>query len=195
MDNTEEEGSAIAHSNTESTREETEQPGHYNTDGTSPGRAEHGSRCTQPDGKKAGLCTEGEESRRDSTNNRTENTRYNFRTDCTGTLRKCLETILSEEEERERNAKRRDSSSPPVPEKYWTGVEREDERISEGSDDSDSASLAGADLDPATAAWAFDKDPGDLSGVHDSGSENEKGRLEITPRRGNRHHTEEENIQ
>ncbi|KAH7826087.1 uncharacterized protein MONOS_12415 [Monocercomonoides exilis] len=60
MDSTEEEGSAIAHSNTESNREETEQPGHYNTDGTSPGRAEHESRCTQPDGEKAGLCTESD---------------------------------------------------------------------------------------------------------------------------------------
>ncbi|KAH7816057.1 uncharacterized protein MONOS_2566 [Monocercomonoides exilis] len=75
MDNTEEEVSSIAHSNTESIREETEQPGHYNTDGTSHGRAEHGSRCTQPDGEKAGLCTEGGESRRDISNNSTENTR------------------------------------------------------------------------------------------------------------------------
>ncbi|KAH7824118.1 uncharacterized protein MONOS_16462 [Monocercomonoides exilis] len=74
MDNTEEEGSAIAHSNTESIREETEQPGHRNTDGTSPGRAEHGSRCTQPDGEKAGQRTEGGESRRDITNSRAENT-------------------------------------------------------------------------------------------------------------------------
>ncbi|KAH7818726.1 uncharacterized protein MONOS_16341 [Monocercomonoides exilis] len=102
MDDSEEKGSAIAHSNTESIREETEQPGHNNTNGTPPGRTEHGSRCTQPDGKKAGLCTEGEESRRDSTNNRTENTRYNFRTDCSGALRKDLETILREKEERER---------------------------------------------------------------------------------------------
>ncbi|KAH7828661.1 uncharacterized protein MONOS_15216 [Monocercomonoides exilis] len=62
MDNTEEEGSAIAHSNTESIGEETEQPGHNNTDGTSPGRTEYGSRCTQPDGEKAGLHTEGGES-------------------------------------------------------------------------------------------------------------------------------------
>ncbi|KAH7832272.1 uncharacterized protein MONOS_15153p2 [Monocercomonoides exilis] len=55
--------------------------------------------------------------------------------------------------------------------------------------------LAGADLDPATAAWAFDKDPGDLSGVHDTRNEDEKGRLEITPRRGNKRYTGEENIQ
>ncbi|KAH7816595.1 uncharacterized protein MONOS_5863 [Monocercomonoides exilis] len=113
MDNTEEEWSSIAHSNTESIGEETEQPGHYDTDGTSPGRAEHGSRCTQPDGEEAGLCTD----------------------------------------------------------------------------------LAGADLDPAAAAWAFDKDPGDHSGVHDTGNEDEKGRLEITPRRGNKRYTGEENIQ
>ncbi|KAH7818699.1 uncharacterized protein MONOS_2137 [Monocercomonoides exilis] len=101
LDDSEEEVSAIAHSNTESIGEETEQPGHYDTNGTSPGRAEHGSRCTQPDGEKAGLCTEGEESRRDSTNNRTENTRYNFGTDCAGALWKNLETILCEKEERE----------------------------------------------------------------------------------------------
>ncbi|KAH7816454.1 uncharacterized protein MONOS_8753 [Monocercomonoides exilis] len=50
--NTEEEGSAIAHSNTEGIGEETEQLGHYETNGTSPGRTEHGSRCTQPDGEK-----------------------------------------------------------------------------------------------------------------------------------------------
>ncbi|KAH7828619.1 uncharacterized protein MONOS_15409 [Monocercomonoides exilis] len=62
MDNTEEEGSAIAHSNTESIGEETEQPGHNNTDGTSPGRTEYGSRCTRPDGEKAELCIEGGES-------------------------------------------------------------------------------------------------------------------------------------
>ncbi|KAH7830576.1 uncharacterized protein MONOS_1537 [Monocercomonoides exilis] len=195
MDNPEEKRSAIAHPNTESIGEETEQPGLDNTDGTPPGRAEHGSRCTQPDGEKAGLCTEGVESRRDITDNRTENTRYNFRTDCAGALRKYLETILHEKEERERNTRRRHSASPPVPEKHWTSDEREDERSSEGSDDSDSASLAGADLDPATAAWAFDKDPGDLSGVHDTGNEDEKGRLEITPRRGNKRYTGEENIQ
>ncbi|KAH7826627.1 uncharacterized protein MONOS_2771 [Monocercomonoides exilis] len=195
MDNTEEEGSAIAHPNTESIGEETEQPGHYDTNGTSPGRAEHGGRCTQPNGEKAGLCTEGEESRRDSTNNRTEKTRYNFRTDCTGTLQKYLETILSEKEERERNTRRRHSASPSVPEKHWTDPEREDEGSPEGTNDSDSASLAGADLDPATAAWAFDKDPGDLSGVHDTGSEDEKGRLETTPRRGDIRHTGDENIQ
>ncbi|KAH7819662.1 uncharacterized protein MONOS_13135 [Monocercomonoides exilis] len=103
IDNTEKEGSAIAHPNTESVGEKTVQRGYYNTDGTSPGRAEHGGRCTQPDGEKAGLCTEGEESRRDSTNNRTENTRYNFRTDCAGALRKYLETIFREKEEKERN--------------------------------------------------------------------------------------------
>ncbi|KAH7818321.1 uncharacterized protein MONOS_13084 [Monocercomonoides exilis] len=142
MDNSEEEGSAIAHSNTESIGEETEQPGHYDTNGTSPGRAEHGSRCTQPDGEKAGLCTEGGESLRDIANSRTENTGYNIRTDCACVL--------------------------------WN--------------------LEGADLDPATAAWAFDKDPGDLSGVHDSGSEDEKGRMETTPRRGNKRYTGEENI-
>ncbi|KAH7826280.1 uncharacterized protein MONOS_15535 [Monocercomonoides exilis] len=78
MDNTEEEGSAIAHSNTESIGEETEQPGHYITDGTPPGRTEHGSKCTQSDGEKAGLCTEGGESRRDIANSRSENTGYNF---------------------------------------------------------------------------------------------------------------------
>ncbi|KAH7823678.1 uncharacterized protein MONOS_5576 [Monocercomonoides exilis] len=71
MDNTKEEGSTIAHSNTESIREETEQPGHYNTDRTPTWRTEHGSRCTQPDDEKAGLCTERRESRRDITNNRT----------------------------------------------------------------------------------------------------------------------------
>ncbi|KAH7818804.1 uncharacterized protein MONOS_15279 [Monocercomonoides exilis] len=126
VDNTEEKGSAIAHSNTESNREETEQPGHYDTNGTSPRRAEHGSRCTQSDGEKAGLCTEGGESRRDITNNRTESTRYNLRTDCAGALRKYLETILSEKEDRERNARKRDSTSPSVPEKHWTGAEGED---------------------------------------------------------------------
>ncbi|KAH7822971.1 uncharacterized protein MONOS_2639 [Monocercomonoides exilis] len=176
-------GSAIAHSNTESIREEIEHPVHHNTNGTSPGRTEHGSRCTQPDGEKAGLCTEGKEGRRDISDNRTENTRYNFRTDCAGALRKYLENILSEKEERERNARRRHSPSPPVPEKHWTSDERENEGSPEGTNDSDSANLAGADLDPATAAWVFDKDPGDLSGVHDSGSEDEKGRLEITPGR------------
>ncbi|KAH7819416.1 uncharacterized protein MONOS_8621 [Monocercomonoides exilis] len=195
MDNTEEDVSAIAHSNTESIGEETEQPGHFNTDGTSPGREEHGSRCTQPDGEKAGLCTEGGEGRRDITNNRTENTRYNCRTDCAGALRKYLETILSEREERERNARKRDGVSPPVPEKHCTCAEREDERSPEGSDDSDSTSLAGADLDPATAAWAIDNESGDLSGVHDTGSEDEEGRLEITPRRGYKRYTGEENIQ
>ncbi|KAH7822221.1 uncharacterized protein MONOS_12500 [Monocercomonoides exilis] len=172
MDDTAEEGSAIAHSNTESIREEIEQPGHYDTNKTPSGRTEYRSRCTQPDGEKAGLCTEGEES----------------------SLRKYLETILSEKEERDRNARKRDSDSPPVPEKYWTEPEREDERISEGTNDSDSASLAGADLDPASAAWAFDKDAGDLSGVHDTVSEDEKGRLEITPRRGNKRNSGEENI-
>ncbi|KAH7816468.1 uncharacterized protein MONOS_9782 [Monocercomonoides exilis] len=194
MDDTEEKRSAIAHSNIESIEEETEQPGHYNTNRTFPENTEHGSRCTQPDGEKAGLCTEGGESRRDITNNRTENTRYNLRTDCAVALRKYLETILHEKEERERNARKGDSASPPVPEKYWTGVEREDERSSEGTDDSDSARLAGADLDPAAAAWEFDKNPGDLSGVHDTGSEDEKGRLEITTRRGDKRHTGEENI-
>ncbi|KAH7828502.1 uncharacterized protein MONOS_7702 [Monocercomonoides exilis] len=107
MDDSEEKGSAIAHSNTESIREKIEQPGHHNTDGISPGRAERGSRRTQPDGEKAGLCTEGREGRRDITNNRTENTRYNFRTDCAGALRKYLETILSEKEEREQCQKTR----------------------------------------------------------------------------------------
>ncbi|KAH7828717.1 uncharacterized protein MONOS_15052 [Monocercomonoides exilis] len=194
MDNPEEKGSAIAHPNTESIGEETEQPGLNNTDGTSPGRAEHGSRCTQPDGEEAGLRTEGGESRRDITVNRTENTRYNFRTDCAGALRKYLETILHEKEERGRNTRRRHSASPPVPEKHWASDEREDERSSEESDDSDSASMAGADLDPATAAWAFDKDPGYLSGVHDTGSEDEKGRLEITPRKGDKRHTLEKRI-
>ncbi|KAH7822443.1 uncharacterized protein MONOS_10507 [Monocercomonoides exilis] len=195
MDNPEEKGSAIAHSNTESIREETEQPGHNNTYGISPGRGEHGSRCTQPDGEKARLCTIGGEGRRDISNIRTENTRYNFRTDCAGALWKYLENILSETEERERNARKRDSTSPPVPEQHWTGAEREDERSSEGTDNSDSTSMAGADLDPATAAWAFDKDPGDLSGVHDTRNEDEKGRLETTPRRGNKRYTGEENIQ
>ncbi|KAH7830890.1 uncharacterized protein MONOS_12060 [Monocercomonoides exilis] len=175
MDDSEEEGSAIAHSNTESFGEETEQPGHYDTNGTSPWRTEHGSRCTQPDGEKAEQCTEGEEN-------------------CSGALWKYLETIPSEKEEKERNTRKRDSASPHVPEKYWTGVEREDERCSEESDDSDSASLAGADLDPAAAAWEFDKNPGDLSGVHDTGSEDEKGRLEASPRRGDMRYTGEENI-
>ncbi|KAH7828320.1 putative Phage integrase family [Monocercomonoides exilis] len=195
MDNPEEERSAIAHSNTESIGEETEQPGHHNSNGTPPGRTEHGSGCTQPDGEKAGLCTEGGESRRDITNNRTENTRYNFRSDCAGALREYLETILREKEERERNTRRRHSASPPVPEKHWTNLEREDEGSPEGTNDSDSASLAGADLDPVTAAWAFDRDTGDLSGVHDTGSEDEKGRLETTPRRGDSRHTGQENIQ
>ncbi|KAH7818520.1 uncharacterized protein MONOS_8408 [Monocercomonoides exilis] len=152
MDNTEEKRSAIAHPNTESIGEETEQPGHDKTDGTSPGRAEHGSRCTQPDCEKAGLCTEGGESRRDSSNNRTKNTRYYFRTDCSGALLKGLETVLLEKEERERNARERDSASPPVPKKNRTDPEREDEGSSEGTEDSDSASVVGADLDPATAA-------------------------------------------
>ncbi|KAH7821236.1 uncharacterized protein MONOS_6474 [Monocercomonoides exilis] len=187
------EGSFIAHSNTESIGEETKHSGPYNTNGTPPWRTEHGSRCTQPDGEKAGLCTEGGESRRDITNNRTENTRYNLRTDCAGALRKELETILSEREERERNARKRDCTSPSVPEKHRTDPEKEDEGSPEGTNDSDSASLAGADLDPATAAWAFDKDPGDLSGVHDTGSEDEKGRLEATPRRGNKRNSGEEN--
>ncbi|KAH7819300.1 uncharacterized protein MONOS_9627 [Monocercomonoides exilis] len=136
-----------------------------------------------------------EESRRDIANSRTENTRCNLRTDCASALRKYLETILREKEERERNTRRRHCTCPPVPEKHWTGAKRENERISEGSDDSDSASLAGADLDPATAAWAFDKEPGDLSGVHDTGSEDEKGRLETTPGRGDVRNTGEENIQ
>ncbi|KAH7816525.1 uncharacterized protein MONOS_14392 [Monocercomonoides exilis] len=195
MDNSEEEESAIAHSNTESIREETEQTGHYDTNGTSPGRIEYRSRCTQLDGEKAGLCTEGGGSCRDIVNNRTENTRYNFRTDCACALRKYLETILREKEERERNTRRRHSASPSVPEKHRTGGERENERISERSDDYDSDSLAGTDLDPAAAAWAFDKDPGDLSGVHDTGSEDEKARLETTPRRGNKRQTGEGNIQ
>ncbi|KAH7825787.1 uncharacterized protein MONOS_7108 [Monocercomonoides exilis] len=170
MDNIEEEGSAIAHPNTESIGEETEQPGHINTDGTSPGRTKHGSRCTQPDCEKAGLCAEG----------------YNFGTDYFGIPRKYLETILSEREERERNARKRDSTSTPVPEKHRTDHEREGEGSPEGTYDSDSASLAGADLDPATAAWAFDKDPGDISRVHDTGNEDEKGRLETTPMRGDK---------
>eukprot|EP00770_Monocercomonoides_exilis_P014499 MONOS_14445.1-p1 / transcript=MONOS_14445.1 / gene=MONOS_14445 / organism=Monocercomonoides_exilis_PA203 / gene_product=unspecified product / transcript_product=unspecified product / location=Mono_scaffold01003:6772-11896(-) / protein_length=1283 / sequence_SO=supercontig / SO=protein_coding / is_pseudo=false len=105
------------------------------------------------------------------------------------------ERISDKREGRGRNSRRRHSASPPAPEKHWASDEREDERSSEESDDSDSASLAGADLDPATAAWAFDKDPGDLSGVHDTGNEDEKGRLEITPRRGNKRCTGEENIQ
>ncbi|KAH7823378.1 uncharacterized protein MONOS_10775 [Monocercomonoides exilis] len=117
------------------------------------------------------------------------------RTDCAGALRKYLETILREKEERERNTRRRHSASPPVPEKHWTDPEREDEGSPEGTNDSDSASLAGADLDRATAAWAFDKDPGDLSGVHDTGSEDEKRRPEITPRRGYKRCTGEENVQ
>ncbi|KAH7828423.1 uncharacterized protein MONOS_4580 [Monocercomonoides exilis] len=75
MDDTVEEGSTVAHSNIESIRKETEQPGHFNTDGTSPGRAEHGSRCTQPDSEKVGLCTERGEGRRDIENSRTENIR------------------------------------------------------------------------------------------------------------------------
>ncbi|KAH7826885.1 uncharacterized protein MONOS_11812 [Monocercomonoides exilis] len=140
MDNTEEERSAIAHPNTESIGEETEQ------------------------------------------------------TDCSSALRKNLETILREKEERERNTRRRHSACPPVPEKHWTNLEREDEGSPEGTNDSDSASLEGADLDPVTAAWAFDKDTGDLSGVHDIGSEDDKGRLEITPRRGNKRYTGEENV-
>ncbi|KAH7823001.1 uncharacterized protein MONOS_6833 [Monocercomonoides exilis] len=102
--------------------------------------------------------------------------------------------LSSVRRKRERNARKRDSTSPSVHEIHWTGAKRENERSSERSDDSDSASLAGADLDPATAAWAFDKDPGDLLGVHDTGSEDEKGRLEITPRRGNKRYTGEENI-
>ncbi|KAH7818664.1 uncharacterized protein MONOS_2361 [Monocercomonoides exilis] len=195
VDNTEEEGSAIAHSNTECIGKETEQPRHYNTDGTSPGRTEHGCRCTQPDGEKAGLCTERGESRRDITNNRTENTGHNLKTNCAGALWKYLETILREKEEREKHARRRDIASPSVLEKYWTCAERENEGSAEGSYDSDSASLAGANLDPATAAWAFDKDPGDLSGVRDTGSKDEKGRLEITPRRSDISHTGEESIQ
>ncbi|KAH7823615.1 uncharacterized protein MONOS_9494 [Monocercomonoides exilis] len=194
VDDSQEKWSTIAHSNTESIGEEIAQPGHHNTDGTSPGRTEHGSRCTLPDGEIAGLCTEGGESRRDIANSRAENTRYNFRTDYAGALRKYLETILSEKEERERNARKRDSASPSVLEKYWTGVERENERASEGSDDSDSASLAGADLIPPAAVWAFNKDTGDISGVHDTRSQDEKGRLEITARRCYKLHTEEENI-
>ncbi|KAH7818828.1 uncharacterized protein MONOS_13655 [Monocercomonoides exilis] len=195
MDDTEEEGSAIAHSNTKSIREKTKQPGHHNTNRTYTVRGEHGSRCTQLDGEIAGLCTEGGGSSRDIFNNRTEKTTNNFRTDCAGALRKSLETILHEKEERERHTRRRDSTSPSVPEKHWTDPEREDEGSPEGTNDSDSVSLAGADLDPATAAWAFDKDPGDLSGVHDTGSEDEKGRLETTPRRGDIRHTGEENKQ
>ncbi|KAH7822495.1 uncharacterized protein MONOS_14543 [Monocercomonoides exilis] len=175
--------------------EDRQHPGHDNPDGSSPGRTEHRSGCTQPDGEKAGLCAKSGESRRDIANSRTENTRYNYKTDCAGALRKYLETILSEKEEREKHARRRDSARQPIPEKHWTGAEREDEESLEGTDDSDSAGLAGADLDPATAAWAFDKDPGDLSRVHDSGSEDENGRLEITPRRGNKRYAGEENIQ
>ncbi|KAH7826911.1 uncharacterized protein MONOS_13683 [Monocercomonoides exilis] len=194
MDHPEEERSAIAHSNTESIGEEIEQPGHHNTDGTSPGRAEHGSRCTLPDGEEAGLCTEGGESRRDITNNRNENTRYNLRTDCASALLKYLETILFKKEERERNTRKRHSASPPVPEKHWTDSEREDEGSPEGTDDSDSDSLEGADLDPAAAAWAFEKDPGDIPGVFDTRSQDEKGRPEDTPSRGYKHHTEDENI-
>ncbi|KAH7822947.1 uncharacterized protein MONOS_14371 [Monocercomonoides exilis] len=56
MDDTEEKRSHVAHSNTESIREDIEQPGHFYTDGTPPGRTEHGRRCTQSDGEKAGLC-------------------------------------------------------------------------------------------------------------------------------------------
>ncbi|KAH7820090.1 uncharacterized protein MONOS_6082 [Monocercomonoides exilis] len=171
MDNSEEEGSAVAHSNTEGFGKETERPGHHNSDGTSPGGTEYRSKCTQPDGEKAGQVL-----------------------NCAGALRKNLETILREKEERERNTRRRHSASPPVPEKHWTDPEREDEGSFDGTNNSDSAGLAGADLDPAAAAWAFHKDPGDLSGVHDSGSEDEKGRLETTPRRGNKRYTGEENI-
>ncbi|KAH7822379.1 uncharacterized protein MONOS_15911 [Monocercomonoides exilis] len=54
--------------------------------------------------------------------------------------------------------------------------------------------MVGADLDTASAAWAFDKDPGDTSGVHDTVSEDENGRKEVTPRRGDKHYTGEENI-
>ncbi|KAH7822723.1 uncharacterized protein MONOS_7795 [Monocercomonoides exilis] len=107
MDNTEEKWSTIAHPNTESIIEETEQPGHSDTDGTPPGRAEHGNRCSQLDEEKAGLRTEGGEGRGDIANSRTENTRYNFRTNCTGVLRKYLETILREKEEREKHQKTR----------------------------------------------------------------------------------------
>ncbi|KAH7832390.1 uncharacterized protein MONOS_15611 [Monocercomonoides exilis] len=128
VDNTKEEGSAIAHSNTESNREETEQPGHYDTNRISPVRTEYGSRCTQQDGKKAGLCTECGESRRDITNSRTENTRYNFRTDCSGALRKNLETILRQKEERERNARKRDSTSPPVHEEHRIDLKRDEKK-------------------------------------------------------------------
>ncbi|KAH7823693.1 uncharacterized protein MONOS_5591 [Monocercomonoides exilis] len=110
MDDIEEEGSAIAHSNTESISEETEQPGHFNPNGTSPGGTELGGRCTQLDGEKAGLCTEGGEGRKDITNSRTENTRHNFRTDSAGALRKNLETILSEKEEREREIQGNDEA-------------------------------------------------------------------------------------
>ncbi|KAH7825651.1 uncharacterized protein MONOS_16304 [Monocercomonoides exilis] len=165
MDDTEEDRSAIAHSNTESIKEETEQSRHYNTNGTPPGRTEHGSRCTPPDGEITGLRTE----------------------------RVWRLSSVRRKRERERNTRKRDSACPPVPEKYWMGVEREDERSSEGTNDSDSASPEWADLDPTTAAWAFDKDPGDFSGVHDTVSEDEKGRLEITHRRGDKHHTGEEN--
>ncbi|KAH7815830.1 uncharacterized protein MONOS_10262 [Monocercomonoides exilis] len=73
MDNTEEEGSAIAHSNTESIGEETEQPGHYDSNGKSHGRTKQGSTHTQPNGEKDGLCTEGGGSRRGIANSRTEN--------------------------------------------------------------------------------------------------------------------------
>ncbi|KAH7828287.1 uncharacterized protein MONOS_12546 [Monocercomonoides exilis] len=100
MNNTEEEESAIAYSNTESTREETEQPGLDKTNRISPRRTEYGSRCIQPDGEKAGLCTEGGKSLRDIADSRTENTRYNFRTDYAGALWNYLETILSEKVER-----------------------------------------------------------------------------------------------
>ncbi|KAH7819585.1 uncharacterized protein MONOS_6629 [Monocercomonoides exilis] len=65
MDDSEKEGSAIAHPNTESVGEKTAQPGYYNTNGTSPGGTEYRSRCTQPDDEKAGLCTELGESCRD----------------------------------------------------------------------------------------------------------------------------------
>ncbi|KAH7826663.1 uncharacterized protein MONOS_10849 [Monocercomonoides exilis] len=102
VDDSQEKGSTIAHPNTESIREENEQPGHHNTNGTHPWRTEDGSRRTKPDGEKAGRCTEGEEGHRDIANSRTENTRFNFRTDCAGALLKYLETILHEKEERER---------------------------------------------------------------------------------------------
>eukprot|EP00770_Monocercomonoides_exilis_P001886 MONOS_1875.1-p1 / transcript=MONOS_1875.1 / gene=MONOS_1875 / organism=Monocercomonoides_exilis_PA203 / gene_product=unspecified product / transcript_product=unspecified product / location=Mono_scaffold00035:174443-179634(-) / protein_length=1490 / sequence_SO=supercontig / SO=protein_coding / is_pseudo=false len=170
MDNPEEKGSTIAHSNTESIGEETEQPGHYDTNGTSPGRTEHGSRCTQPDGEKAGRRTERGG----------------------GGVAEILQTIAP------RTLDTISEQIAPVPcGSTWrlSSMRRKREKGTPEDDIVLVHPLAGADLDPATAAWVFDKDPGDLSGVHDTGNEDEKGRLEITPRRGNKRYTGEENIQ